>query len=245
MKVSLAEIYQSYPPEKAQRDRLQNPYSYYVLAPLAFRLARVFINQRVSANTITLLGLLCVICGLSLLSCSNFLLGFIFLNLAILLDNIDGHVARCGGEASLFGALFDEMVSWCHFSLLPICLALGLFQSHPEAVIFPFAPLLPSWSWFAIGVVKLFSYLFAIVLGERVELLVGEQRALERSSSQPWVVFAKGLRELESPLSLIAAATGLLGVFFFGYACYQFSVLLYAIGRALRDMQRADQQKMS
>lgn len=245
MKVSLADVLQSYPPEKAQRDRLQNPYSYYVLAPIALRLAVVCINQGVSANTITLLGLLCVICGLSLLSCSNFLLGFTFLNLAILLDNIDGHIARYRGEASLFGALFDEMVSWLHFSLLPICLGVGLFWTPVEIGLLPFASAWPSWSWLVIGGVKLFSYLFAVVLGECVELLVGEQRAFARSASQPWIVLAKGLRELESPLSLIAAATGLLGVFFLGYACYQFSVLLFAIGRALRDMQRADQQKMS
>jgi hypothetical protein len=95
-----------------------------------------------------------------------------------------------------------------------------------------------------IGGIKMFSYLFAIVVGERVELLVGEQGVLERVASHQWIVLAKGIRELESPLSLIAAATGLVGVFFFVYACYQISVLLYAIGRALCDMKHTDQQKM-
>jgi phosphatidylglycerophosphate synthase len=239
----LAEIRQSYPPGKAQRDRLQNPYSYYVLAPLAFRLAAFFINQGVGPNTITLLGLLFVVCGLSLITAGKFFLGTVLLNFAVLLDNTDGHVARFGRQESLFGALFDDTVSWLHFSLLPICLGIGLFRFSPESLILPLALQPPPGGWLVIGGAKLFAYLFSIVLGERVELLMGEPEVLERMASQHWIVIAKGIRELESPLLSVAAVTGLVGVLFIGYACYQVSVLVYAVGRALRETARADRQE--
>jgi phosphatidylglycerophosphate synthase len=197
----------------------------------------------VGPNAITLLGLLFVVCGLSLIVVGKFFLGTVLLNLAVLLDNTDGHVARFGRQESRFGALFDDMVSWLHFSLLPICLGIGLFRFSPELSFLSFVPQPPPDSWLVMGGVKLFAYLFSIVLGERVELLMGEPEILERMASQHWIVIAKGVRELESPLLSVAAMTGLVGVLFIGYACYQVGVLVYAMGHALRETARADRQQ--
>jgi len=44
VKASAEGVRQSYPPRKARRDQVQNPFSYYVWEPVAFRLAPFFIK---------------------------------------------------------------------------------------------------------------------------------------------------------------------------------------------------------
>lgn len=248
--VSSQDVRCSYPSWKAQIDRVQNPYSYYVLEPIAFRLAPFFINRGYNANAVTGLSFFLLLCGLMLVTLGyvsrvNVILGSLLLNLVILLDNIDGHVARVTGQVSTFGALCDELVTWVHFSLLPLCLGVGIYYAAPEPSVRGLGLVMPPSVWIAVGVVKMFACLFTFLVGIKVEILLAEQRRLTSMKPFSWLVLAKALRELESPLLILAAASGILSFFFVGYTLYSVGILMVGIGRALQDAARSDQAKLA
>ncbi|MBI3800362.1 MAG: CDP-alcohol phosphatidyltransferase family protein [Deltaproteobacteria bacterium] len=247
-KASPSGVRHSYPAWKARVDQLQNPYSHYVLAPLAFRLAPIFINCGVSANTVTGCSLLLLIGGLTLVGFgavrhANFLFVAVCLNLVILLDNIDGHVARFTGHASTFGALFDDLVTWVHFSVLPLCLGVGLFYAPPESSVLALGIAFPRGLWITAGVVKMLAYLFSMLVGYKVELLLGAHRYHEGVAQQRGLVLAKAIREIESPLLVIAAAAGILSFLFISYTVYSVGILVVAIIRALRETALSDRER--
>ena len=209
--------------------------------------ASFFINQGFSANTVTALGLLVLTFGLTSILLGavnrwNFIIGAALINVVVLLDNVDGHVARFTGQVSRFGTLLDAMVSWFYQSLLPICLGLALFFGDPECSVLVLGVEIPRWVWLAAGVVRMFAYLLSTVVGKRAELLMGGQSYDERVSKVIWVVLAKTLVDFEPLLLFLAAVIGVLGFLHVTYAVYRSVILVLVIVRNLRDTALADQQ---
>jgi len=210
-------------------------------------LASFFINRGFSANVITALGLLVLTWGLTFIllgavSHWNFIVGASLINAVILLDNVDGHVARCKGQVSKFGTLLDAMVSWLHQSLLPVCLGLALFFGDPECSVLALGVEIPAWVWLAAGVVRMFAYLLSTVVGRRAESLMGGRGYDERVSKVIWVVWAKALIDFEPLLLFLAAVVGALSFLHVTYALYRSVLLVLVIVRNLRDAALADQR---
>lgn len=247
VKASAEGVRQSYPPRKARRDQVQNPFSYYVWEPVAFRLAPFFINRGFSANAVTALSLLVLLCGLACIVLGvvnrwNFLLGAVLLNLVILVDNIDGHVARFTGQVSKFGSLFDILVAWLLYSLLPVCLGLGLFFADPEPAVLALRVTIPKWVWVAAGVVQMFTYLWSVVVGYQTGLLVRSQSADERAPKL-WSVIARAIREAQASLFVLVAVVGLVSFLHVTYAVYHVGICIFSTGRCLRDTARSDRRE--
>ena len=76
----------------------------------ARRLVRATGLERVSPNTLTLVGLLVSIGSGVLVGCGLLVIGGVVLLLASLFDILDGAVARVTGKVYRYGAFFDSMV---------------------------------------------------------------------------------------------------------------------------------------
>jgi len=103
---------------------------------LSVRVTRwVLANSRLSPNEITLVSFAIGLgAAAAFASTSPFVvtLGFAAFYLHVLLDYVDGEVARCRGLTSVRGAYFDLMTDRVTFPLFVFCAAVGTYRSLGE-----------------------------------------------------------------------------------------------------------------
>jgi phosphatidylserine synthase len=118
-------------------DRKDSFISRYVYRPISFYLAVPFVRLGFSANQVTLLGLLIASIGLILLATGNppvVLAGSILCAIQVLLDYVDGNIARLHGKTSHLGKFLDGIVDTIISVLTPLAVAVGLY-SRPDWVM--------------------------------------------------------------------------------------------------------------
>lgn len=239
-KASVFDIRQSYPREKARSDLMAHLWVYLVLRPISFYLTTPLINLGFSANAVTALGLVLLICGLAFIllgaiSALNFIIGAALVNVWYLCDCIDGNIARFRGESSNFGALLDFMVGLIYHTFLPVCLGLGLYWGTPEHSVLALSLNIPKWWWIVAGAIELSAGLFRKTISLQFQIIMGKQ-AVEQGHSRIniWSVLPRAILSFKPPLLLIAAFTGALGFFLFSYAAYNLASLLAVSVQFLR-----------
>lgn len=240
-----ASVRAAYPGPKAAADAGNTPYSFHVLARPSFHVASWFIRGGWSANGVTALNLVVLLAALVAVllggwSPWGFVMGGVLLHVVLLLDNVDGHVARFRGETSRFGELLDALVAWLHYTLLPLCLGVALFvglrEPYLEALGGRFQP---EW-WLVVGVVRMFACWMTIAIGVRARLQLGGADYESRAPNRGRLVSAKLVLEIEAPLLIVAAAVGVVGLLHSTYALVYVVVLIAVVNRNLRDMATAD-----
>ncbi len=246
-KVSALDIRQSYTSEKARSDLFGGLWIY-VLRPVSFHLTPLFINLGFSANAVTALGLIPLLCGLVFIllgaaSPFNFIVGALFANIWKLCDCIDGNIARFQGQVSKFGELFDWMVGTI-FYFYPVCVGLGLYLASPERSTLALGLELPRWFWLLAGVAELSASLFYQVVHREARMIMGAQTAfLADSNISIWTILPRAIVSFKAPLLLAASLAGVLGFWLFGYAAYNVVILVGMVLIALRKALLADEQQ--
>jgi phosphatidylglycerophosphate synthase len=103
-------------------------WTYYVRRPISFYLTIPFLYLNVSANKVTLLFMLTGIIGSLLLAIGDyktFILGAVLIELAIILDCVDGNIARVKGK-SILGNTLDTWAGEITLVLSMFMLGIGL-----------------------------------------------------------------------------------------------------------------------
>lgn len=128
-KFSVREIRRHYTGQKAILEK-QN-YGFFfrkIIRPISFYLTPPFLFLGFSANQVTLLSLLTGLIGCGLLISGHYyfmLAGTVFLLSFLMLDFIDGNIARFHGKTNHFGKFLDGVSGTVIYTLIPICLGLG------------------------------------------------------------------------------------------------------------------------
>jgi hypothetical protein len=248
-RVSALDIRQSHTSEKVRSDLRSHLWAYLVLRPISFYVTPLFVNLGLSANAVTALSLITLVCGLIFIlsgatSPINFVIGATLINIVYLLDCVDGNIARFRGKNSKFGALFDSIVGLAFSACLPLSLGLGFYLASAEQVFLPLGLELPGWSWLAAGAVQSSSRLFRRVVSLKsqsgVENSDGKQEGLNISI---WAVLPRAIPSFESPLLLLASLVGALGPFLLGFAIYDLVSLIAVIVLSLRRALQVDGQR--
>lgn len=248
-KNSVFHIRQSYTNEKSRSDLVAQLWVYLVLRPISFYLTPPLINLGFSANAVTALGLVPLICGLAFIllgaiSALNFIIGAALVNIWYLCDCIDGNIARFRGESSKFGALLDFIVGLIYHTFLPVCLGLGLYFASSERSVLALGLEIPRWWWPVVGGIELSAGLFRKVVSLQSQSIVGKQaKRRDNLRSTIWNVLPRAVLSFKAPLLLIAALTGALGFFLFSYAAYNLASLLAMIVLSLRKALVVDRQQ--
>lgn len=110
------------PPAKRASDPL---WTQILLRPLSFPVAWVLYRAGMSANAVSLMGLLIGIAGCAMILVPNLpvaLCGAILLNVVALLDCVDGNIARARKESGPNGEWIDAIVGYAVYMLLPLAL---------------------------------------------------------------------------------------------------------------------------
>lgn len=129
-------------------DRADSYVSRFIYRPVSFYLTIPFVWMGCSANQVTLLRL-----ALALLSAvfvatkfrSLVLLGSMVYALCVLLDYVDGNLARLYGTAGEFGELLEELADQVGPSLFPFAIGVGLYF-RPDRLMRLVGPVDPVWA---------------------------------------------------------------------------------------------------
>jgi len=111
---------------------------------LSVRLTRLTLAYtRLTPNQITIVSLLFGVAAAAAFVAGNplvVLAGLLAFHVHVLLDYVDGEVARCRGETSVRGAYFDLMTDRLTFPLLVFCAGVGVYRQvgDPMALIVGF-----------------------------------------------------------------------------------------------------------
>lgn len=116
----------AYPPEKAIEERRNNPASYFVYRRLSWPMTWLSYRLRIRPNQITGLALIFTLLGLARLVLLPDFWGPLFLNIAYVLDQVDGNVARLTGQTSISGLWLDSLVGFLYSTFYLLALAAGL-----------------------------------------------------------------------------------------------------------------------
>ena len=127
--ITVAEIKEAFPDEK--NDAL---WTRFVLRPLSYVFAWLFIRLRVSANQVTYLSILFVIAGSILFGTGSYqlaILGAVFFNIFSLLDCVDGNIARVHG-GNPFGEWVDALGGYTAYTFLFLSVGVYAEASYGE-----------------------------------------------------------------------------------------------------------------
>jgi phosphatidylglycerophosphate synthase len=114
-----------------QKHRLERQLLLYrfVYRPISMPITAIFLKLGASANQVTVVGLILLICSLTAIGHGGPLatLGIAGYFLFFVLDFVDGNIARFNRSASYFGKLFDGMVDSVGFLVF---VAVALYNVH-------------------------------------------------------------------------------------------------------------------
>jgi len=104
----------------------------YVTIPIAWPVTVVFARLGFDPNQMTLIRSLVVVSALALIAHPTrvfHLVGIALMAFGLILDHVDGNLARLRDKASYFGKLFDGFVDSASEILLPLVVALHVWQN--------------------------------------------------------------------------------------------------------------------
>lgn len=103
-----------------------------VVRKLSFPVTYLFINAGWSANMVSLLSWVVIFVGAVMLGINNFwsmLLGVILINFWLVLDCVDGNIARCKKTKSFMGDFFDAIAGYGPFAFSTISLGVAAYNT--------------------------------------------------------------------------------------------------------------------
>ncbi len=141
--LTLADIRSMYTEEKRAFDR-NNPWGYFVVRPISYYVTWPFLRLGISANRVTATGMIIGVIGCALLAFGSYIYmiaGVLLLNIWVLLEYVDGNVARCTKSTSSYGRFIDHLNEIIVCALLFICVGIGAFN-HPDPYLDTFVNLI-------------------------------------------------------------------------------------------------------
>ena len=131
----------------------------HVVRPLSFLVTPAFVNAGISANGVTYMSGALGVMSLVFFAWGNqaaWIIGLVLFYSSILLDAVDGNVARVKGSTSYLGKFLDGISDTLVGTLIPASIGWGLYLSTGNVL------------WFAIGAVNSFIILFVLFAQARL-----------------------------------------------------------------------------
>jgi len=107
---------------KQRFEKESRPYGYYVLRPLGRLCLPVALKLGVSPNQVTLATLPIILAAMALLAAGGVgfsVAGVLVLHVGLVLDHLDGELARATGKTSIRGEFLDALIGYIYGALLP------------------------------------------------------------------------------------------------------------------------------
>ena len=201
--MKLKEVKASYTADK-KADAQKDPWAHFVARPISYYPAWLCIKLGISANVVTIVGLLIGISGCALMAYGYMIWGAVLVNLYGLSDYIDGDIARATKTQSKYGARIDGLSYLVITALVFVCVGIG---SGVHIILM-------------IGIAASFIRIFRYAITYQADV--------PSESGKPSLIIRAGMAVIgaREPLLLVAAITGYLGIFVVFYAIANSAELL-------------------
>jgi phosphatidylglycerophosphate synthase len=144
---------------KESSDRADSYVSRFIYRPVSFYLTIPFVWTGCSANQVTMLRIVLALLSAVLVATkfrSLVLFGSSLYAFCVLLDYVDGNLARLNGTASEFGGLLEELADQVGPSLFPLAIGVGLYF-RPDRLLRLVGSVDPVWA-LLVGALTSISY---------------------------------------------------------------------------------------
>ena len=215
---------------KQRFEKENRPYGYFVLRPLGRLCLPWALRLGVTPNQVTIAALPFILAAMGLLAAGGVALslaGALMLHVGLVLDNLDGDLARATGKTSIRGEYLDALIGYIYGALLLPAVGIGVSRAPDlghkaiSAVIdMPAGAYLQIGMWAGLVFVtsRLISLRFRIMFDQTLREGAGRlgRASLIISSSLPLLL-------------VVGAATQLLGLLLIGYTIFYLLSLMYMI----------------
>jgi phosphatidylglycerophosphate synthase len=259
VKVSIAEIRATYPKEKMLFEKRARIWLYYTGRLPSFYVAWLFLRLNISANHATYFSLIVGLIGCMFLISSSYivkLVGAVMINLVIVLDCVDGSIARYRKSFTRYGELIDALVGYVVTAFLFMSLGVGVFLDPDSSLLLRRVELFPFFTREIFLFAGLWSSL-AYVLGRLISLRYRTIFTSVPSDNNTEIAVSSrfigtrlimtnlfGLSGLFMPLLLLAIIFKLLGSLVLFYAVVNTCGLIIVTVRVIWKASRASRQKI-
>lgn len=103
-----------------------------LIRKISFPVTYLFINTGWSANMVSVLSMIIVFGGSLLLAINSFtcmLLGVVLINFWLVLDCVDGNIARCYKQKTYMGDFYDAVAGYAPFAFATMALGVAAFNT--------------------------------------------------------------------------------------------------------------------
>jgi len=133
--MELKDVRSSYFLEKHNQDK-GDFWLYYIVRPISFYLTYVFLKLNISANQATYFSIFIGFIGCGFIVSGNYsfrIIGALLMNLWIILDCVDGNIARFKKTFSKYGEFIDALNGYLMNALLFISVGIGAFNCPEQS----------------------------------------------------------------------------------------------------------------
>lgn len=255
-KVSIKDIRATYSKDKMVSERRNKVWLYYTGRLPSFYMTWLFLHLNISANQATYISLVigfgsCIFLALG--SYTLKLAGALLASLYLLLDCVDGNIARYTKSTSPFGKFIDASASYIISSFLFMSIGLGTFMNpnssillrHSESFFISFN----KYIFLIVGFWSAFSYLLARLISLRYKTMIvssSDNDSTKNLISNRFfrissIVFRNifGVSGFFVPLLLLAAVFRLLGFLALFYAVVNSIALIFIMVKTTLKMKSA------
>lgn len=218
-----------YPPEK-EKENKETVWEHYFARKIAFLIAPIFLKTKISANQISILAIIIGIIAATLIMLGDFwmlLLGAILMQLWLILDKVDGVIARYRKMVTPFGKFLEELDG-------AVIAALFFSSIGVAASKFPgflsFFPKFPPNLFIIIGILTSFFIIFRHLAFRHFEAVFLKEKEVKSKSlynSGRLAIFYKmtikflGIYSLAQPIFILAIIFNFLGLYILVYFIMQ------------------------
>ena len=215
---------------KQRFEKENRPYGYFVLRPLGRLCLPWALRLGVTPNQVTIAALPFILAAMGLLAAGGVALslaGALMLHVGLVLDNLDGDLARATGKTSIRGEYLDALIGYIYGALLLPAVGIGVSRAPDlghkaiSAVIdMPAGAYLQIGMWAGLVFVtsRLISLRFRIMFDQTLREGAGRlgRASLIISSTLPLLL-------------VVGAATQFLSLLLIGYTIFYLLSLMYMI----------------
>jgi phosphatidylglycerophosphate synthase len=114
---------------KQRFEKESRPYGYYILRPLGRLCLPLALKIGATPNQVTLATLPIILVAMALFAAGGFVLSIaavLTLHVGLVLDHLDGDLARATGKTSVRGEFLDALIGYIYGALLPAAVGFGV-----------------------------------------------------------------------------------------------------------------------
>jgi len=228
------DIRAGYSEKKRKEDREIRLWIYLIIRRISFYLSWVFLKLHISANQTTYLSITVGFIGcvfLSIGSHNSTIVGAILMNCWLLLDCVDGNIARCQKSSSDYGQFIDTLGGYVVSTLLFMSVGIGAFRGKDYIINWD------KYIFMILGFWGSLSYILTKLISLKYKELLSHTSTIriQQSNKMYKIIFMTlrnvyGVSGFFMPLLLLSAILNSLDLLIFFYVLVNTGALFLIVG---------------